>query len=80
MKLKLIFFGITQDMAGEREIDITVQEGTSILELKKILFARYHRLKGLSSVLFAINESYEQDDYLLNEGDVVALIPPVSGG
>ena len=34
----------------------------------------------LSAVRFAINETFAEPDTALSEGDVVALIPPVSGG
>jgi molybdopterin converting factor small subunit len=34
----------------------------------------------MSSYAIAINESYATDDMLIQENDVVAIIPPVSGG
>ncbi len=35
---------------------------------------------GLDSVRFAVNEQFADMSQLLQDGDVVALIPPVSGG
>ena len=36
--------------------------------------------KNLDSIMVAVNEEYTSQDHILKEGDVVALIPPVSGG
>ncbi len=80
MKLKLLLFGVAREIIAEDQIDLSLQEGASLLELKKILYAKYSRLEEFNRFLFAVNESYEEEDYLLKEGDVVALIPPVSGG
>ena len=33
-----------------------------------------------STVLIAVNYEYQNLDYILKDGDEVALIPPVSGG
>jgi molybdopterin synthase sulfur carrier subunit len=30
--------------------------------------------------MFAVNERYETDDYVIEDGDTVAVIPMVSGG
>jgi molybdopterin synthase sulfur carrier subunit len=30
--------------------------------------------------MFAVNESYETMDYNLQDNDMIAIIPPVSGG
>jgi len=37
-------------------------------------------LDHFSSILVAVNEAYARDDVVINDGDTVALIPPVSGG
>ena len=41
---------------------------------------RYPKMKALSSMMVAVNNSYAPDDLELKEGDEIALIPPVSGG
>ena len=37
-------------------------------------------LKKLKSYAVAVNEEYATDDVILKPNDVVAIIPPVSGG
>ena len=38
------------------------------------------QLKNMASYAIAVNESYAVNDLVLNENDIVAIIPPVSGG
>ena len=80
IKLQLLFFGVAKDIVGEREISLALQDNVNIRDLKNILYSQYIDLAEYDSCLFAVNESYEQEDYHLHDGDVVALIPPVSGG
>jgi len=41
----------------------------------------HQRLKGMSdSMRIAVNEEIAAEDRLLEDGDVVALLPPVAGG
>ncbi|MDQ0427233.1 molybdopterin synthase sulfur carrier subunit [Planomicrobium stackebrandtii] len=73
-----------QYFAGVRNITDKTSEifgfaEKSVGELQKLLEEKYGGLKG-SSVQFAVNEEYVLSSELLKDGDIVALIPPVSGG
>ena len=37
-------------------------------------------VSGAVRLMFAVNERYETDDYVIEDGDTVAVIPMVSGG
>ena len=37
-------------------------------------------VSGAERLMFAVNERYETDDYMIGDGDTVAVIPMVSGG
>lgn len=37
-------------------------------------------VSGADRLMFAVNESYETDEYIVQNGDTVAVIPMVSGG
>ncbi|WP_397445459.1 MoaD/ThiS family protein [Polaribacter sp. R77954] len=80
MKIKTLFFGITTDLVGATELEIEVAENTSIEAFKIILQDNFSNLANINSYAIAVNETYADDDYLLNNDDVVAIIPPVSGG
>lgn len=53
--------------------------GKTIAELKEILSKKYH-LAGFDTVMTAVNEEFADDETILQDGDHVAFIPPVSGG
>ncbi len=80
MKIKLLAFGITRDIVGVREQEYTISNISTIEELRIVLNNNYPKLSKLSSLAIACNEEYASDNTVLEEGMVVALIPPVSGG
>ncbi|PHR68938.1 MAG: molybdopterin synthase sulfur carrier subunit [Lutibacter sp.] len=80
MQLQLLFFGITSDITQKRSDEITISEGITIGALKEKLMIDYPKLKNYNSFSMALNTVYASDDAILNNGDIVALIPPVSGG
>lgn len=81
MKIKLLLFGITSDLLGTSSLEIEVEESScSVQELKKLLLEKFPQLKNINSYAIAVNEEYSTPETLLKENDVVAIIPPVSGG
>ena len=80
MKIQLLFFGITTDLVGESSIPFKLNNSVSVNELKEQLKITYPTLKNIHEFAIAVNEDYANDDLVLKEGDVVAIIPPVSGG
>lgn len=76
---QVIAFGITKDILGGREKEIEVK-GNTVKDLRDTLLVLYPSLKDLNSLMIAVNNTYAEDDVTLNEGDEIALIPPVSGG
>ena len=41
---------------------------------------KFPQLQNLNSYAIAVNEEYAEDALTLKNGDIVAIIPPVSGG
>lgn len=80
MKIQLLFFGITTDLVGESALTFSLEKKTTIKELKSLLKQKYEGLKNINDFAIAINETYAEDDEILKDTDVVAIIPPVSGG
>ncbi len=80
MKVQILFFGITSDLLGASNLEIEVVEASTVANLKSLLKEKYPQLKNIASYAIAVNESYAVDDLVLEENDVVAIIPPVSGG
>jgi len=80
MKLKISAFGIAKDIVGQRSLSLDVNDVGTLAELKNELSKRFPEFRKLVSLTLAVNESYESDNYLLQENDHVVIIPPVSGG
>lgn len=80
MKLKILLFGISTDLVGSNSLDFETKENISVQEFKNSLQEQYSQLSQINSYAIAVNESYATDDTLLRENDVIAIIPPVSGG
>ena len=81
MKVKALFFATCRDIVGSRELDIEIEEGSQVGDVKRVLMAKYPNFpattKGLS---VAVNAEYVDDCAILYPGDEIAFIPPVSGG
>jgi molybdopterin converting factor small subunit len=54
--------------------------GISVASVKSELVKQYSQLTHLHTYAIAVNESYASDTTIINENDVIAIIPPVSGG
>ena len=80
MKIKTLFFGITTDLVGASQLEINADENATIKDFKSILKGLYSQLENINSYAIAVNEEYASDEMILKESDIVAVIPPVSGG
>jgi sulfur-carrier protein len=76
--IKVLLFARAREKAGLSE---TVWEDTSMTVAD--VRSRLHELYGIGAndrVMIAVNESYAGDGDTVRGGDVIAVIPPVSGG
>ena len=74
---KVMFFAHLRDAVGEESVSLDFT-GKTVAEAKEILSEQYG--VNLDSVMAAVNEEFASDEDVLSDGDVVAFIPPVSGG
>lgn len=80
MKVKILAFGIAKDIVGARKGEMDFTEEASISQVKAALTDRFPDFEALRKFSIAVNEEYQEDDYIIKEGDELAIIPPVSGG
>lgn len=80
MIIKILFFGITTDLIGKNQVEIEVLESTSVADCKTYLKKQFPQLQHINTYAIAVNEEYANDNLVLKQNDVVAVIPPVSGG
>ncbi|WP_077325067.1 molybdopterin converting factor subunit 1 [Virgibacillus siamensis] len=74
----VLFFAELQETVGNNKVEVDA-DGLTLAELKGNLLNMY-KLNQLDQAMIAVNEEYAQEDVVLKSGDVVAFIPPVSGG
>ncbi len=81
IQITLLFLGPARDFAGVESAERSLEDGSSIGALRRILAEAYPQLApALNIIRFAVNERFATDATTLAGGDEVALIPPVSGG
>jgi len=80
MKIKILFFGIAKDITGVNALDIELNDTFNSNELKELLKEKYSKFNAINDFSLAVNEAYIDEVYSLKNNDVVAIIPPVSGG
>ena len=80
MKITVLGFGIAKEIFGSSEIHIDVNDGLNVSGLRVLLEGRFPQLTKLKSYMVAIDEEYAEDSQIINSGNEIAVIPPVSGG
>ena len=84
--MTILLFGVTKDIIGSATLSMPSssefgsKKSKTVKELKDYLGKIYPELKKLSSLAVAVNNSYANDDTIIDNFDEIALIPPVSGG
>lgn len=79
--IKVLFFATLRDKAGTRSVELDVQPGATIEQLKAVLIEKYPGLNGLMEhCLASINHEYRFDESEIPTSAEVAFFPPVSGG
>jgi sulfur-carrier protein len=75
---KVLFFAHLRDSAGVESVDFAAS-GKTVADLKELISKQFG-LQNFDTVMTAINEEFATDDEVIQEGDTIAFIPPVSGG
>lgn len=79
--VEVLYFAALRDLAGVSSERIALVEATPVSALLATLEERHEGIRGrLQAVRVAVNEEFTETSTTLRGGEVVALIPPVSGG
>jgi molybdopterin converting factor subunit 1 len=79
MKIKVLFFGQTAEIVGNRELEIAIPQSKMASDAFDEVLKKFPDLKS-NKLLFSINQEYSKGDEILNEGDELAVFTAVSGG
>ena len=81
MKITARLFAVLREKAGTSRVSLDLFQGATVADAIRELNQRYPLLvNGDLPIMFAVNSEYVQESHPLQDGDEMALIPPVSGG
>jgi molybdopterin synthase catalytic subunit len=77
----VLFFGVLKDLVGHSSEEAEFTEGADLGAVLETYAARFPKLREMAgSIVLARNREFARPSANLEEGDEVALMPPVSGG
>jgi molybdopterin synthase catalytic subunit len=81
VRVRVRLFAIQRELVGAKEVPLDLRSRATIEDAWTALVALYPALApGRPAVRFARNAEYADPDTVLEDGDELAVIPPVSGG
>ena len=81
MDIRVKFFALARDLAGAAETTVAVAEGATVGQVWDEVIRRHPGLaRYRDEFLLAVNRRFAPPDRVLDPGDELAVIPPVSGG
>ncbi|MDX9902657.1 MAG: MoaD/ThiS family protein [Bacteroidales bacterium] len=75
-RVKVLYFGDAQQVAGKASEDFTAADTAS---LRMQILERYPAMSRVTFRL-AINKNLLKEESLLEENDIIAILPPFEGG
>ncbi|HEX5082209.1 MAG TPA: MoaD/ThiS family protein [Blastocatellia bacterium] len=81
IKINVLLFGALREVAGSGELKCDLAAPADVAGAWNEVKGRFPNLEKFErSALFAVNEEHSRKDQSLEDGDTLAVFPPVSGG
>ena len=81
MELNVRLFALYRERAGGNIVSVTLRDGATVADLTDEVRRQIPNLAPPEvKIVVAVNTDYADSDIILQPGDDVCLIPPVSGG
>jgi sulfur-carrier protein len=81
IQIQLKLFAVYQEALGLSEMQQQLPSGTTAIQALDRLIAQYPALASWRSITrLGVNLNFVEPDTVLQDGDELVLIPPVSGG
>jgi molybdopterin synthase sulfur carrier subunit len=75
-----MYFASFGEITGLKEEEIRIPVGSRVEELMEAVKELHSQLQDIERILVAVNGKFAEPGLTLEEEDIVALFPPVSGG
>lgn len=80
MRVRVLYFASFRELLGVGNEDLQIPSGSTVGAVLERIKKVHSELTETEKMLVAVNGSFVESGLLLNDGDVVAFFPPVSGG
>ena len=81
MHIQVLFFGRLKDIFGRNGDTLELPECSTVQQMLEHSALQAPKFQAwIPSMAIAVNQHYSSKNHILNDGDEVALLPPVSGG
>ena len=81
MTVRAEFYSRLKEIVGASASELTLPDDATVSDLLQQLFANYPKLRDFqNSILFGVGLDFVEKNYVLRDGDVIAIMPPVQGG
>ena len=81
MRITVKLFALVREQAGLAEVTLELPGGATVGDAAEALAERLPAIRPHAAhVAYAVNRSYAKPTAPLQEGDELAVLPPVSGG
>ena len=80
MRVRVLFFAQYRDWAGTDVLELVVPAGATARDLVSQIRADSRLSRIPAEPALALNQTYASLNSALQDGDEVALLPPVAGG
>jgi len=81
VRIEVLYFAAAREAAGRPAEQLEVPDGETLAGLRGVLATRHPGLaRTLRTSRLAVGEAFGEEGRRLEPGDVVAVLPPVSGG
>lgn len=77
--MKILLFAGLKEKIGDNTVMLPVEQTITAGDLRNLIYTEFPQVEG-DVFQIACNESFVRDGHMIESGDEVALIPPVSGG
>lgn len=81
MRIRILFFAAYRELLGTGEHHLDLTAPATVSDLLQELWAMGEPFSSLPAApVVAVNRQFATTETLLQDGDEVALVPPVAGG